>query len=73
MVVLLPCIDNLPDEGLDLAIQAERATAMSVSHQADHYKILHKHILNSSHAKSKILMQFPVSTLLQLDFFNPYR
>ena len=27
-------------QGLDLAIQAERETAVSVSHQSDHYKML---------------------------------
>ena len=33
----LPQIDKLIGQGLDLAIQAERGTAMSVSHLSDHY------------------------------------
>ena len=36
-VVPLPQIDKLIGQGLDLAIQAERGTAMSVSHLSDHY------------------------------------
>ena len=35
--VPLPRIDNLIGQGLDLAIQAERETAMSISHLPDHY------------------------------------
>ena len=40
-VVPLPQIDKLIGQGLDLAIQAERGTAMSVSHLSDHYNFLH--------------------------------
>ena len=36
-VVPLPRIDKLIGQGVDLAIQAERGTAMSVSHLSDHY------------------------------------
>ena len=39
-VVPLPRIDKLIGQGLDLAIQAERGTAMSVSHLSDHYSIV---------------------------------
>ena len=39
-VVPLPQIDKLIGQGLDLAIQAERGTAMSVSHLSDHYSLL---------------------------------
>ena len=35
-------------QGLDLAIQAERETAVSVSHQSDHYNFLHNLALQSS-------------------------
>ena len=46
--VLLPRIDDLMGQGLDLAIQAERETAVSVSHQSDHYNFLHNLALQSS-------------------------
>ena len=41
-VVPLPQIDKLIGQGLDLAIQAERGTAMSVSHLSDHYSFEEK-------------------------------
>ena len=33
-------------QGLDLAIQAERETAVSVSHQSDHYSFQKKECFN---------------------------
>ena len=68
-VVPLPQIDKLIGQGLDLAIQAERGTAMSVSHLSDHYNMFENDGNHEAAEKMRILTKHALQN--GDEFFEP--